>query len=73
MNITLEQAETLVSKRNDMSWDGWTIVQSSNHDGGWLRKDGAFNRATRRWMTLKRFELNTDGTYTVPKALGHGL
>jgi hypothetical protein len=73
MKITLEQAENLVSKRNDLTWDGWTIVRSTPHNGGWLRVDGAFDRATRRWMTTKRFELQPDGTYIVPKAFGHGL
>lgn len=73
MNVTLEQAEKIVAKRKDMSWDGWTMVQDSVNNAGWLRKDGVFNHSTRRWMVRKRYELQPDGTYNVPKVLGNGL
>lgn len=73
MKISLDSAENLVANRSDLTWDGWTIVQHTPHGGGWLRKDGAFNRLTRRWTVAKRFEPQSDGRYHVPRSFGHDL
>lgn len=73
MKITLDQAEAVVAKRKDTKWDGWTIVQDSPNNAGWLRPDGVFDHSTRRWMVRKRYELQPDGTYNVPKVFGNGL
>lgn len=73
MNITLDQAETLVVKRNDVSWDGWTLVRTRSNPSGWLRQNGTFNRDTGQWATTDRFEVQSDGTYNIPKVIGNGL
>lgn len=73
LRITLDQAERIVEKRNDLHWDGWTIVQTRPHSLGMMRPDGVFDRKTRKWNVAKRYDLDPKGLYSVPKALGHGL
>jgi hypothetical protein len=73
MNINLEQAESLVRRRRDMKWDGWTLSQTRFDNSGATRRDGVYDRRSRRWMIESRFVLQPDGTYNVPGALGHGL
>jgi hypothetical protein len=71
MNITLEQAEQLVDRNKTLRWDGWTIVQSVLSPIGWLKPNGEMRNG--KWYLTTRWDLNPDGTYTIPKALGHGL
>lgn len=73
LSISLEQAESLVRNRRDLSWDGWTIVHQTPHGGGWLRKDGVFNRLTRRWAVVKFYEIGSDGRYNVPRSFRDDL
>lgn len=73
MEITLDQAEQLVQSRNDMFWDGWEFIHTSEYpaNAAILRKDTIYRNG--KWHIAKRYPLSDEGTYIVTKALGRGL
>jgi hypothetical protein len=71
VNITLSQAESLVERNPNFSWDGWTLLHRKQNDFAQYKPSGVF--VNRKWYLQKRFTLNDDGTYNVPKALANGI
>lgn len=71
LQLTLSDAETIELKRNDLFWDGWTLVHIKPSAMAMFRADGLHRNG--RWHVAKRYEVQSDGKYHVPKAFGHGL
>jgi hypothetical protein len=71
LRISLKQAERLVENRSDLYWDGWTIVATRPSSIAMYRPDGV--RIGTKWFTAKRFDVQSDGLYHIPKAYRNGL
>jgi hypothetical protein len=56
---SLEQMTAIVDRNKNLSWDGWTVIESSYNPVAWKQKDGAFVKG--KWHTQKRFPLNESG------------
>ena len=55
----LEQMETIVSSRKDLSWDGWNVVKQSTSSNAMYSVDGEFKGG--KWMKKKVFPLTETG------------
>ena len=56
---SLEEMEDVVKNSDDLSWDGWTVIESRTNENGRMSKDGAFVNG--RWIVQKRYEADTSG------------
>lgn len=61
---SLEKMEEIVKQNRELSWDGWTVVQSYPNKLAWRYPNGA--RIRGRWFAQKRFEPNENG-WNIPK------
>jgi hypothetical protein len=61
---SLDKMEEIVKQNRELSWDGWTVVQSYSNTTAWRYPNGAFIRG--RWFVQKRFEPNEKG-WEIPK------
>ncbi len=56
---SLEQMETIVSKNNNLSWDGWNVVEMLKSDKAFTSKYGA--RKDEAWHLKKIFVVSRNG------------
>jgi hypothetical protein len=56
---SLDQMEQIVKANRELSWDGWTVVQSFPNKVAWRFPNGAFIKG--RWFAQKRFEPGEKG------------
>ena len=56
---SLEKMETIVSKNNNLSWDGWDVVEMVRSDRAFTSKFGAFKNNA--WYLKKIFVVSRDG------------
>lgn len=63
---SLETMETIVGNNDTLSWDGWTVIESSSKKNGLLSKDGAYVNGA--WIVQKRYEPDAKG-WNIPKRL----
>lgn len=63
---SLEEMEAIVEKNNDLSWDGWTVIENQTDKNGAMSKDGAFVGG--KWIVQKRYDANTKG-WEIPNKL----
>lgn len=56
---SLEQAETIVQRNKQLSWDGWNIVRLKPNKAGWMQRNGAFKDG--QWFEKTVYEPNCDG------------
>lgn len=63
---SLEQMEDIVEKNDNLSWDGWTVLENRTKENGVMSKDGAYVGG--KWIVQKRYEATTDG-WEIPNKL----
>jgi hypothetical protein len=63
---SLEQMEEIVKNNDNLSWDGWTVLENKTSDNGMMSKDGAFVNGM--WIVQKRYEANASG-WEIPNKL----
>lgn len=51
--------EVIVQNSNDLSWDGWTVIEKKTNENGMMSKDGAF--VDGKWIVQKRYEATAKG------------
>jgi hypothetical protein len=56
---SLEKMETIVSKNNNLSWDGWDVVEMVRSDKAFTSKFGALK--DNAWYLKKIFVVSRDG------------
>lgn len=56
---SLEQMEDVVKNNDNLSWDGWTVIESKTNENGMMSKDGAL--VDGKWIVQKRYEANANG------------
>lgn len=63
---SLEQMETIVENNKSLSWDGWTVVESSPFKTAWMQPNAIFKNG--KWFVTNRFEAGKDG-WNIPSKL----
>lgn len=63
---SLEEMEAIVENNDDLSWDGWTVIENRTKDNGAMSKDGAY--VDGKWIVQKRYDANTKG-WEIPNKL----
>ena len=63
---SLEKMEDVVKNNDDLSWDGWTVVENRTKENGAMSKDGAY--VDGKWIVQKRYEITADG-WEIPNKL----
>ena len=56
---SLDDMEVLVENNDNLSWDGWTVIETKTNENGAMSKDGAF--VDGRWIVQKRYDATTNG------------
>ena len=56
---SLEKMEEIVQKSDNLSWDGWTVLENKSNENGMMSKDGAF--VDGKWIVQKRYEATASG------------
>ena len=56
---SLNQMETIVSKNQSLSWDGWNVVELIKSSNGMLKPEGAFVNVS--WYIKNVFSVQRDG------------
>ena len=64
---SLEQMESIVSSRSDLSWNGWDVVKHTESSNALYSVDGEFKGG--RWMKKKVFPLTETG-WSLPSMTG---
>jgi hypothetical protein len=55
MKVTsLEKMEAIVAKNKNLSWNGWTVLESLPNATAWTKPNGAFINGS--WHIQNRFE-----------------
>jgi len=62
--MTLDQADSLVSRLPSARWDGWDLVMFSPNRAAWTKQDGRFHDGS--WGFETRVPVGNDGRYRVP-------
>lgn len=63
---SLEQMEDIVKNNDNLSWDGWTVLENKTNENGMMSKDGAF--VDGKWIVQKRYEATASG-WEIPNKL----
>ncbi len=61
---SLEEMEAIVKNSDNLSWDGWTVLENKTNENGMMSKDGAY--VDGKWIVQKRYEANANG-WEIPK------
>ncbi len=56
---SLEKMEEIVENNKDLSWDGWTVIESKSNENGMMSKDGVL--VDGKWIVQKRYDANATG------------
>lgn len=56
---SLEEMEAVVQNSDNLSWDGWTVIESKTNENGMMSKDGAL--VDGKWIVQKRYEVTANG------------
>lgn len=59
MITNLETMEEIVSKNNNLSWDGWNVVEVKPSTSAMFKTDGAFING--KWYTKKVYSYGDKG------------
>ena len=65
---SLEKMEEIVKNNNNLSWDGWTVIENKTNENGAMSKDGAY--VDGKWIVQKRYEANATGWEIPHKLVG---
>jgi hypothetical protein len=63
---SLEQMEEIVENNDNLSWDGWTVIENRTKENGAMSKDGAY--VSGKWIVQKRYDPNANG-WEIPNKL----
>jgi hypothetical protein len=63
---SLEEMEAIVEKNEELSWDGWTVIENRTKDNGAMSKDGAY--VDGKWIIQKRYDASAKG-WEIPNKL----
>jgi hypothetical protein len=63
---SLEKMEDVVKNNDNLSWDGWTVIENRTRENGAMSKDGAY--VDGKWIVQKRYEITADG-WEIPNKL----
>lgn len=63
---SLEKMEDVVKNNDNLSWDGWTVIENRTRENGAMSKDGAYVNG--KWIVQKRYEVTADG-WEIPNKL----
>lgn len=67
MNISsLEKMEEIVGQNNNLSWNGWDVIESKADEGAWMKTNAAFING--KWYRTNKYELAENG-WTIPDRL----
>jgi hypothetical protein len=64
---SLEEMESIVASRDDLEWDGWSVVKYTNSNNAIYSTDGVFHRG--KWMKKQVFPLTENG-WQLPNSIG---
>jgi hypothetical protein len=56
---SLEKMEEVVKNNDNLSWDGWTVIENKTNENGVMSKDGAY--VDGKWIIQKRYEATSSG------------
>lgn len=56
---SLDTMEEIVKNNDNLSWDGWTVLENRTNENGMMSKDGAF--VDGKWIVQKRYEATASG------------
>ena len=56
---SLDTMEDIVKNNDNLSWDGWTVLERKTSEDGMMSKDGAF--VDGKWIVQKRYEATANG------------
>lgn len=56
---SLEEMEAVVQNSDNLSWDGWTVIENKTNENGMMSKDGAL--VDGKWIVQKRYEVTANG------------
>jgi hypothetical protein len=73
VKISLDQANNLANINDSLKWSGWTLIHTTPNKMGWAKSNGLYDRSTDSWYVAKRFQVQDDGLYHIPKSVYHGL
>jgi hypothetical protein len=65
---SLEKMESIVKNNKDLSWDGWTVINSYLSEKGRTSKFGAYING--KWHIQNRFTPSTNGWDIPDKFVG---
>jgi hypothetical protein len=65
---SLEKMEEIVKNNNNLSWDGWTVIENKTNENGAMSKDGAYVEG--KWIVQKRYEATATGWEIPHKLVG---
>jgi hypothetical protein len=65
---SLEKMEEIVKNNNNLSWDGWTVIENKTNENGAMSKDGAY--VDGKWIVQKRYEATATGWEIPHKLVG---
>ena len=60
---SLEKMEEIVRNRDDLSWDGWDVLQAKPKGTAYMKKDAAYIDGC--WQHVRRYSPDSEG-YNVP-------
>ncbi len=63
---SLEQMEEIVEKNDNLSWDGWTVLENKTKENGIMSAEGRYVNG--RWIVQKRYEATASG-WEIPNKL----
>ena len=63
---SLEKMEEIVKNSDNLSWDGWTVIESKTNENGAMSVDGAYVNG--KWIVQKRYEATASG-WEIPNKL----
>lgn len=63
---SLEKMEDIVKNNDNLSWDGWTVLENQTTKDGFMSKDGALVNGN--WIVQKRYNVTTTG-WEIPNRL----
>lgn len=64
---SLEEMEQIVASRDDLVWDGWSVVKYTNSSNAMYSSNGTFYRG--KWMKKEVFPLTENG-WNLPNSIG---
>lgn len=56
---SLDEMEAIVQNSDNLSWDGWTVIETDTNKNGMMSSNGAFVGG--KWVMQKRYEPTTSG------------